>query len=849
MPLVYSSNSPYYFDYLSQNYSKEDLRQDDNLCFYLNDELIKDNLEVAYKYKDALTGDYEDKKDFIEYYLCNGPELDTDTLLYYRNKIISNPELIEIATTTFNDTEYVTTLRYEKYGKEIFSLNGNCFTDPCSYLGPFSNALGISWDSKTFSTFNNVLASLFNGKDVTPQPPGRRTSHVLLPTEVLDDMMKYTLYRKKCVEKQIEKLSKNKIKHFLLNGDAYIIDKVKKICDLGRLKVHSNLGDCARLFNHARLYNPSNTSQNFQVPLSIPSSIVYPFGEPRYKQNNNSDYFASSNRTLLEPSTSVSYFETMASTNLNDRGFFSSDNKEYVCSWIAQGNFISEGKFYTKNQSHSSISAFTDVKSDEGINKTTIPKSSNSSGMNSGNTLDDYIVNHDELESNDSTKTSQYVASGCYMRYENVENYFNHFYGVEPKIVDKLISSGLIYATIRISSSSFDNNSVGSAKVITDIQLIGNTEINSTSTGVVVGISPIIIANHFSPPSVLYDVVSNEVINGNLTESSQDPDRIYNGYGMYGVRLPNGISNQCRVRFYIKDAQKAAQIGLSSNDSEIFNRGNLSTSITNPYDMSGDWNNLSELEKMLLEKPLTLSSISYRESIYPQRYWRETHRNTAWGIQKLTIDDDPNNICNHLVAVDFDLLWSIAMSGVQPTQDPVTGKINYRVYTRNKRSPQKAPSNCGIKYSHVGDTSRGINSGCAIHELYVDRFEAAIIDVYRHYGTEGMQAAPSIRKFDSCYRNTRVGGKSVSMHAFGLAFDFDASNNPNVKNSESKATLSKPIYRPFLRIMAAHGIHWLGVYGDIDWMHGQFASFSGECPGNGLTASANQAINALGKIH
>lgn len=41
-------------------------------------------MEVALAWNNAKFGDYQAKYDFVECYLCNGPELDADTLLHYR---------------------------------------------------------------------------------------------------------------------------------------------------------------------------------------------------------------------------------------------------------------------------------------------------------------------------------------------------------------------------------------------------------------------------------------------------------------------------------------------------------------------------------------------------------------------------------------------------------------------------------------------------------------------------------------------------------------------------------------------------------------------------------------------
>ncbi|WP_300804485.1 M15 family metallopeptidase, partial [uncultured Akkermansia sp.] len=65
-------------------------------------------------------------------------------------------------------------------------------------------------------------------------------------------------------------------------------------------------------------------------------------------------------------------------------------------------------------------------------------------------------------------------------------------------------------------------------------------------------------------------------------------------------------------------------------------------------------------------------------------------------------------------------------------------------------------------------------------------------------------------------------GKSKSMHAWGIALDFDP-----VRNSYSckapHAGLSRPECEEWWRIWEAHGAVSLGRERNYDWMHLQFA--------------------------
>jgi hypothetical protein len=71
------------------------------------------------------------------------------------------------------------------------------------------------------------------------------------------------------------------------------------------------------------------------------------------------------------------------------------------------------------------------------------------------------------------------------------------------------------------------------------------------------------------------------------------------------------------------------------------------------------------------------------------------------------------------------------------------------------------------------------------------------------------------------YRNT-TDSSSLSMHAWGVAIDFDYEHN-QMYQSGSTAAFSKPVYAPFLDFFEAEGWLSLGRARNRDWMHLQAA--------------------------
>lgn len=173
--------------------SRAEIEAHPQLCQWLNNPYVKDNMELAIKFAEAEQGTFQQKKDFVEYYMCNGPELEADTLLYYREKILIDPVYKSIGYTYYSDIDNVAEIRYEKYGKDNLTTSKNrhgnnydwfnCFKNPCNYLGPFSARQGHIGDiAISASNANNTLAErakqlgLQGSSMFTPGPTGNGMS-------------------------------------------------------------------------------------------------------------------------------------------------------------------------------------------------------------------------------------------------------------------------------------------------------------------------------------------------------------------------------------------------------------------------------------------------------------------------------------------------------------------------------------------------------------------------------------------------------------------------------------------------------------------------------------------------
>lgn len=112
-----------------------------------------------------------------------------------------------------------------------------------------------------------------------------------------------------------------------------------------------------------------------------------------------------------------------------------------------------------------------------------------------------------------------------------------------------------------------------------------------------------------------------------------------------------------------------------------------------------------------------------------------------------------------------------------------------------------------------------------VHKLIATHVKQALSEVLEHYGSDAIHRLG----FDDYggsynYRPTAT-GKSLSMHAWGIALDFAPRANAYALKSP-RASLSHPDCEPWWQIWEKHGAVSLGRQRNYDWMHIQFAGLS-----------------------
>ena len=113
-------------------------------------------------------------------------------------------------------------------------------------------------------------------------------------------------------------------------------------------------------------------------------------------------------------------------------------------------------------------------------------------------------------------------------------------------------------------------------------------------------------------------------------------------------------------------------------------------------------------------------------------------------------------------------------------------------------------------------------SSIRCHEKVADSAQRCLNRVSEHYSPEEI-SKHGFDIFSGCYNfRKKRGGRTLSTHAYGIAFDFDNQRN-GLRWNHTRAYLAKPECEEFWKCWEADGWLSLGRARDFDWMHVQAA--------------------------
>ncbi|MCO5762322.1 MAG: M15 family metallopeptidase [Chromatiaceae bacterium] len=109
------------------------------------------------------------------------------------------------------------------------------------------------------------------------------------------------------------------------------------------------------------------------------------------------------------------------------------------------------------------------------------------------------------------------------------------------------------------------------------------------------------------------------------------------------------------------------------------------------------------------------------------------------------------------------------------------------------------------------------------HDKVAASVQRVLHQVVSHYGEERIREL-RLDRYGGCYNNRPMrGGTALSMHAWGIALDFDPSRN-KLEWGRDRAAFSRPEYDAWWRAWEEEGWTSLGRRRNFDWMHVQAAT-------------------------
>ena len=109
-----------------------------------------------------------------------------------------------------------------------------------------------------------------------------------------------------------------------------------------------------------------------------------------------------------------------------------------------------------------------------------------------------------------------------------------------------------------------------------------------------------------------------------------------------------------------------------------------------------------------------------------------------------------------------------------------------------------------------------------VHRLIARRVMDALTEIKLRYTPEQIHAL-KLDRYDGAFNHRKTTtGKALSMHAWGIALDFNAAENAYSTHAPA-ATLSKPECKAWWEAWERQGFISLGRARNIDWMHLQAA--------------------------
>lgn len=316
--------------------SRDYVKNNPNLCHLLENPLLKDDTELAIQYNEYKAGKPGAGEKFVDYFFTHGPELDTNTLITWRDIIKGDPELND-----YGQRVNIVNVQKEKKKLGLVSDLFDCLSNPCQYLSPLSTSLGCLADTTSKYNLKNTGGndSVISLIDIPEEMYNK------IPRQLLAGMSQLTTM----ISEQMSNITSMIEKHENASKeDPYAIQRAELFGSDVLADIATRFGDCFRIFEFQKRYNPYNPSMNKSTASPNGTVIYDKYGNPRTVSPNGNtihtlkkaDVFSDNRRTVV-----MTKVEDIASYNIQDTdaaGFIPFGITAYGAMLTATGEYYSD---------------------------------------------------------------------------------------------------------------------------------------------------------------------------------------------------------------------------------------------------------------------------------------------------------------------------------------------------------------------------------------------------------------------------------------------------------------------------------------------------------------------------
>lgn len=321
--------------------NREYVQNNPELCKLLENPLIKDDTELAIHYNEYKLNYPDSAKKFVDYFYMHGPELDVGSLDEWRTIIQNDPELLEEANK--NDCRIDEIWAEKQANKEKnYSWSTladlyDCLSKPCQYTNMISPSIGTIGDNQPKYNLKNT-----SGSDEAITLLG-------IPAYMINKMPRYLLQGITQLTDMISLQSSDIFNKILgskkaVKEDPYILKDVETIGGDVLGAIASRMGDCFRLYEYKRRYNPYNYEQNMTRSDRFGTVVYDENGNPHVKTPNGNSM--ESKTTIFSDNSRLNPNVSINDIRLKNIGEVSQDNTLPIKITAYNPVFLPDGRYY-----------------------------------------------------------------------------------------------------------------------------------------------------------------------------------------------------------------------------------------------------------------------------------------------------------------------------------------------------------------------------------------------------------------------------------------------------------------------------------------------------------------------